>query len=113
MSVNVRVSNPNSYNIQIPQVVTNPVSNSPVSPSPLYQVKPLTVREMVVRRINKTLCFCLLFTIAITFVSYYIAMNFEARLNALDREIVKINKKTDFPNISGKPVKSTLSYDQS
>lgn len=56
-----------------------------------YQAKPITIREMVIRRINKSLCFCLLFTIAVTFVSYYIAMNYEAGLNTLDREIVRIN----------------------
>lgn len=70
--------------------VTSPTAN-PVTVSPYYQTKPVTVREMVTRRINKTLCVCLLFTIAVTFVSYYIAMNFEAKLNALDREIVRIN----------------------
>jgi len=37
------------------------------------------------------LCICLFFTIAVTFVSYYIAMNYEAGLNNLDREIVRIN----------------------
>jgi len=56
-----------------------------------YQVKPVTVREMVTRRINKSLSICLLFTISVTFVSYYIAMNYEAKLNKLDREIVRIN----------------------
>ena len=56
-----------------------------------YQEKPITVQEMMIRKINKSLCVCLLFTIAITFVSYYIAMNYEAELNALDKEIVKIN----------------------
>jgi hypothetical protein len=30
-------------------------------------------------------------TIGITFISYYVAMNCEATLNSLDREIVKIN----------------------
>jgi len=91
MSANLRDLNTNNYTVEMPKTVTSPVSNPVVSPAPLYQVKPLTVREMVVRRINKTLCICLLLTIAVTFVSYYIAMNFEAKLNALDREIVKIN----------------------
>lgn len=56
-----------------------------------YQAKPITMRELVTRRINKTLCIFLLFTIGVTFISYYIAMNYEAKLNALDREIVRIN----------------------
>lgn len=89
MSANLKVPNSNSYSVKMPQVVTNPVPNN--STPPLYQVKPLTVREMVVRRINKTLCVCLFITIVVTFISYYIAMNFEAKLNALDKEIVKIN----------------------
>ncbi len=70
--------------------MSNPVTD-PVTASPYYQTKPVTVREMVVRRINKTLGFCLIATIVVTFISYYIAMNYEAKLNALDREIVKIN----------------------
>lgn len=73
----------------------NKVVNSSVAQSTfsygLYNPKPVTIREMVIRRINKTLCVFLLFTILVTFISYYIAMNFEARLNILDREIVKIN----------------------
>lgn len=56
-----------------------------------YQAKPMTIREMVTRKINKSLCFCLMITIAVTFVSYYIAMNFEAKLNSLDNEIVRLN----------------------
>lgn len=56
-----------------------------------YQVKPMTIREMVTRKINKSLCFCLGITIAVTFVSYYIAMNYEAKLNNLDNEIVRLN----------------------
>ncbi len=56
-----------------------------------YRAKPMTIREMVTRRINKSLCFCLLVTICITFVSYYISMNYEAKMNALDNEIVRLN----------------------
>lgn len=32
-----------------------------------------------------------MFTIAVTFVSYYVAMNYEAKLNNLDNEIVRLN----------------------
>ena len=66
---------------------------SPVIEGPFYQAKPITMREMLIRKINKSLCICLLFTIAVTFVSYYIAMNYEAKLNVLDREIVRINNE--------------------
>ena len=56
-----------------------------------YQEKPMTVREVLTRRINKSLCFCLIIAIMVTFVSYYIAMNYEAKLNSLDNEIVRLN----------------------
>lgn len=73
----------------------NPIESSyttaSVIPGDFYQVQPMTVREMVTRKVNKSLCFCLLITIAVTFISYYIAMNFEAKLNNLDKEIVRIN----------------------
>lgn len=90
MSTNIKIPNQNNISGIRQTVNSNPVSNPVVSRS-YYQTKPVTVREMVTRRINKTLCVFLLFTIAVTFISYYIAMNFEAKLNALDREIVRIN----------------------
>ncbi len=72
--------------------VNNPIKeDSSVIEGDFYQVKPMTIREMVTRKINKSLCFCLGITIAITFVSYYIAMNYEAKLNNLDNEIVRLN----------------------
>ncbi len=74
------------------EVINNRVLDS-ISDGALYQQKPVTVREMVTRKINKTLCCCLLFTILVTFISYYIAMNYEAKLNKLDSEIVRINSE--------------------
>ena len=71
--------------------VDNSIKSGRVVEGSFYQAKPVTVREMVTRKINKSLSVCLLFTIAVTFVSYYIAMNYEAKLNKLDREIVRIN----------------------
>ena len=65
-------------------------SNSVVEGS-FYQEKPMTIREVLTRRINKSLCFCLVIAIVVTFVSYYIAMNYEAKLNSLDNEIVRLN----------------------
>jgi hypothetical protein len=90
MSTNIKVVNPNIVQTRTFGSSPKPVSN-PVVTGGFYQSKPVTVREMITRRINKTLCVCLLFTIVVTFISYYIAMNFEAKLNALDREIVRIN----------------------
>ncbi|MBQ8668854.1 hypothetical protein IJ472_03660 [bacterium] len=70
---------------------TTPIKENAVIEGSFYQEKPMTVREMVTRRINKSLCFCLVIAICITFVSYYIAMNYEAKLNSLDNEIVRLN----------------------
>lgn len=71
---------------------SNPMpTSSSVVEEDFYQAKPMTIREMVTRKINKSLCGCLMVTIAITFVSYYIAMNYEAKLNTLDNEIVRLN----------------------
>lgn len=77
--------NQNSY-------TQNPISNeSSVIEGSFYQVKPLTVKEMVIRKLNKSLCFCLGVAITVTFFSYYFAMNYEAKLNSLDNEIVRLN----------------------
>ena len=72
----------------------NPITqeeNNSVIEGEFYQVKPLTVKEMVIRKLNKSLCFCLGVAITITFFSYYVAMNYEAKLNSLDNEIVRLN----------------------
>lgn len=72
----------------------NPIKEeSSVIEGSFYQAKPMTIREMVTRKINKSLCFCLGIAIAVTFVSYYIAMNYEAKLNNLDNEIVRLNSE--------------------
>ena len=72
--------------------VSAPIKNeNSVVEGSFYQEKPMTIREMVTRKINKSLCFCLVISIAVTFVSYYIAMNYEAKLNNLDNEIVRLN----------------------
>ena len=72
--------------------VANPIhTNNSVITGDFYQQKPITMREMVTRKINKSLCFCLIVSILVTFVSYYIAMNYEAKLNSLDNEIVRLN----------------------
>lgn len=74
---------------------TNPVKDesSSVIEGSFYQQKPMTVREMITRRINKTLTFFLGVAILVTFVSYYIAMNYEAKLNNLDNKIVALNSE--------------------
>ncbi|MBO5446777.1 hypothetical protein J6A34_04655 [bacterium] len=72
--------------------VSSPIKEtSSVIEGSFYQEKPVTVREVLTRRINKSLCFCLVIAIVVTFISYYIAMNYEAKLNSLDNEIVRLN----------------------
>lgn len=73
--------------------IKNVPSDSVVVEGSFYQSKPVTVQEMITRRINQTLCCCLLFTILIAFISYYVAMNYEAKLNKLDSEIVRVNSE--------------------
>ena len=65
--------------------------NNSVIEGSFYQEKPMTIREVLTRRINKSLCCCLIIAIVVTFISYYIAMNYEAKLNSLDNEIVRLN----------------------
>ncbi|MBR1461320.1 hypothetical protein IJ596_06795 [bacterium] len=75
--------------VTVPSSINNSYDN--VIDGPFYYSKPpLTLRDAVTRKINKTLCIFLLITIVVTFVSYYIAMNYEAKLNSLDREIIRI-----------------------
>ncbi len=88
----LKVKDYNSYNSSY---TTSPMAqegNSVIEGS-FYQQRPLTVREMITRRINKTLTFFLGIAIVITFVSYYIAMNYEAKLNSLDNEIVRLDSE--------------------
>lgn len=89
ISSRVRVQ---EYNYPQTDYSTNPIEEtSSVIEGSFYREKPITMRDMVTRRINKTLCFFLGLAIAVTFVSYYIAMNYEAKLNNLDNEIVRLN----------------------
>ena len=76
--------------------VDTPIEENPVIEGSFYQAKPMTVREMVTRRINKSLCFCLSIAIMVTFVSYYMAMKCEAKLNMLDNEIVRLNEENQY-----------------
>lgn len=69
-----------------------PIQSNQVIEGNFYQEeKPLTIKDALNRRINNSLIYCLCTSIVVTFVSYYMAMNYEAKLNALDNEIVRIN----------------------
>lgn len=56
-----------------------------------YQEPPISVATMANRKTNKMLSGLLAVAILITFISYYISMNYEAKLNSLDSEIVRLN----------------------
>ncbi len=83
--------NDNVKSVRQRRYVDDSIKTGRVVEGAFYQARPITIREMVTRKVNKSLSFCLLVTIVITFISYYIAMNYEAKLNRLDREIVRIN----------------------
>lgn len=87
-SARVRIEQVESYN----HYATEPVvSDNTVIDGGFIQEKPITIQEMFVRRINKALGFCITVAISVTFISYYTAMNCEAKLNKLDSEIVRLN----------------------
>lgn len=72
--------------------VSNPrIKDGTVIEGAFYEDTPTTVESMTNRKTNKMLCGCLAVAIAVTFVSYYISMNYEAKLNSLDNEIVRLN----------------------
>jgi len=78
-------------------IYTNPYGTSEISnentviDGGFVQENPLTIQGMFIRRMNKALGFCITVAICVTFVSYYTALNCEARLNKLDSEIVRLN----------------------
>lgn len=49
------------------------------------------VKEMAIRKINKTLCGLLGLFIVVAFISYYFSMTHEITLNSLSRQITTLN----------------------
>lgn len=92
MSLNTARLKFNQYGYGQDVYVSNPVRvEGTIIEGDFYQDKPATVEAMTNRKTNKMLCGCLAIAIAVTFVSYYISMNYEAKLNSLDNEIVRLN----------------------
>jgi len=56
-----------------------------------YFQKEISLKAMIIRKVNKTLCGLLGIAIVITFVSYYFAMSEELSLNKLSRQITTLN----------------------
>ena len=71
----------------------NPIEQAPVIEGPFYYDKDNLVKEMAIRRINKTLSGLLTMLILTAFVSYYFAMTNEVTLNKLRRQITTLNEE--------------------
>lgn len=71
----------------------NPIAQAPVIEGPFYYDKDNLVKEMAIRRINKTLSGFLTILVLATFVSYYFAMTNEVTLNKLRRQITTLNEE--------------------
>ena len=56
-----------------------------------YFYKEKTVKDMAIRKVNKSLCWLLSVAILTTFVSYYFVMCQELTLNTLNRQITSLN----------------------
>lgn len=56
-----------------------------------YFYKESTVKDMAIRKVNKSLCGLLVMSILTTFVCYYFVMCNELTLNTLNRQIIALN----------------------
>ena len=68
--------------------VENPIQSQVIEG---YFYKESTVKDMAIRKVNKSLCGLLMMVILTTFVSYYFAMSNELTLNVLNRQIIALN----------------------
>lgn len=91
--------------------------NTPVIEGYFY--KESTVRDMAIRKVNKSLCSLLVLTILTTFVSYYFVMCSELTLNKLKDQIRVLNdenfelqnnidKQKSFHNIDKKMLQQNI-----
>ena len=68
--------------------VENPIESQVIDG---YFYKESTVKDMAIRKVNKSLCGLLTMAIITTFVSYYFVMCNELNLNNLSRQIIALN----------------------
>ncbi len=77
------------------------------------------VKEMAIRKINKSLCYLLGMFIFVAFVSYYFSMSYELKLNSVSRQITTLNdenaelqydldKLQSFNNVDSKMLKGNV-----
>ena len=67
----------------------NPVTQAKIIEGYFY--KENLIKEMAIRRVNKTLCGILLLFVLGAFVSYYFSMSNEITLNTLSRQVTTLN----------------------
>ncbi len=73
--------------------VQNPIEQIDTPIIEGYFYKESTVKEMAIRKVNKSLCGLLFMVVMTTFVSYYFVMCNELTLNTLNRQIVALNEE--------------------
>ena len=75
----------------------NPIEETPIIEGYFY--KESTVKDMAIRKVNKSLCGLLMMAIMTAFVSYYFVMCNELTLNTLNRQIISLNdENTELQN---------------
>lgn len=73
--------------------VQNPIEQVEAPVIEGYFYKESSVKEMAIRKVNKSLCSLLFLVVITTFVSYYFVMCNELTLNKLNRQIVVLNEE--------------------
>lgn len=82
-----------NYSYNNTDYASSPITQAEIIEGPFYYNKDNLVKEMAIRRINKTLCGFLTMLVFTTFVSYYFAMTNEVSLNKLRRQITTLNEE--------------------
>ncbi len=81
------------------EYVENPIQQEETPIIEGYFYKESTVKDMAIRKVNKSLCGLLMIAIFTTFISYYFVMCNELTLNTLNRQIISLNdENTELQN---------------
>ena len=73
--------------------VQNPIEQVEAPIIEGYFYKESTVKDMAIRKVNKSLCGLLIMAVITTFISYYFVMCNELTLHTLNRQIVALNEE--------------------
>lgn len=112
-----RVREEYDYSYAREDYTQNPIHQAPIIEG--YFHKENTVKEMAIRKVNKTLCGILGVFILMVFVSYYFEMSNEITLNTLSRQVTTLNDENaelqstldrlkSFNNVDSKMVENNL-----